>query len=198
VLASERHRPDVARKRARWKAYQAKVDPRRLVFIDETWAKTNMGPLRGWAPRGQRLPGEVPFGRWKTMTFLAALRHDRIDAPWVLDGPINGDSFRAYVEQVLVPTLSPGDVVVLDNLGSHKGRHIRRAIRAAGAKLFFLPPYSPDLNPIEQVFAKLKHLMRKASERTVTKTWKRIGTLLTAFTPDECANYLVNAGYAST
>ena len=188
----------MARKRARWKAYQGKVDPRRLVFIDETWAKTNMGPLRGWAPRGQRLHGDVPFGRWKTMTFLAALRHDRIDAPWVLDGPINGDSFRAYVEQVLVPTLSPGDVVILDNLGSHKGRHIRRAIRAAGAKLFFLPPYSPDLNPIEQVFAKLKHLMRKASERTVTKTWKRIGTLLTAFTPDECANYLVNAGYAST
>ena len=131
------------------------------------------------------------------MTFLAALRHDRVDAPWVLDGPINGAAFRTYVEKVLVPTLSPGDIVIMDNLGSHKGRAIRAAIRQAGAKLFFLPPYSPDLNPIEQVFAKLKHLMRKAAERTVEATWKRIGRLLDHFTPQECAKYLVNAGYAS-
>lgn len=187
----------MVRKRARWKAHQAQVDPRRLVFIDETWAKTNMGPLRGWAPRGQRLRGQVPFGHWKTMTFLAALRHDRIDAPWVFDGPINGEAFRVYVEAVLVPTLRPGDVVVMDNLGSHKGKAVRRAIRRAGAHLLFLPPYSPDLNPIEQMFAKLKHLLRKAAERTTETTWRRIGTLLSDFTPTECANYLTNSGYAS-
>jgi len=187
----------VARKRTRWKAHQGRFDPRRLVFIDETWAKTNMGPLRGWSRRGQRLRGQVPYGHWKTMTFLAALRHNRIDAPWVFDGPINGASFRVYVERVLVPTLAQGDIVVMDNLGSHKGKAVRRAIRAAGAKLFFLPPYSPDLNPIEQVFAKLKHFMRKAAERTVEATWKRVGTLLDAFSPDECARYLVNSGYAS-
>ena len=130
------------------------------------------------------------------MTFLAALRCDRIDAPCVLDQPINGASFLDYVEQFLVPTLSPGDIVIMDNLGSHKGQAVRRAIRDAGAKLFFLPPYSPDLNPIEQVFAKLKTLLRKAEERTVKATWQRIGTLLSAFAPDECSNYLVNAGYA--
>jgi transposase len=131
------------------------------------------------------------------MTFLAALRHDRIDAPWVIDGPINGELFRLYVTEVLVPTLEPGDIVVLDNLGSHKGRAVRAAIRAAGARLFFLPPYSPDLNPIEQVFAKLKHLMRKAGERTAENTWRRAGTLLECFSSAECQNYLTNAGYAS-
>ena len=188
----------MARKRVRWKAHQGRVDPRRLVFIDETWTKTNMGPLRGWAPRGQRLRGQVPFGHWKTMTFLAALRHDRIDAPWVFDGPIDGDSFKTYVERILVPTLAPGDIVIMDNLGSHKGKAVRQAIRAVGARLLFLPPYSPDLNPIEQVFAKLKHLMRKTAERTVEATWKRVGILLDAFTPAECANYLANSGYAST
>lgn len=167
------------------------------MFIDETWAKTNMGPLRGWAPRGRRLHGQLPFGHWKTMTFLAALRHDRIDAPWVIDGPINGDSFTTYVERVLVPTLAPGDIVVMDNLGSHKGKRVRAAIRAAKAHLLFLPPYSPDANPIEQVFAKLKHLLRKAAERTKEAVWTRIGTLLDRFSPEECANYLVNSGYAS-
>jgi transposase len=167
------------------------------VFIDETWAKTNMAPLRGWAPKGQRLRAKVPFGHWKTMTFLAALRHDRIAAPWVFDGPINAESFLIYVEQVLVPTLHPGDVVVMDNLGSHKGPAVRAAIRAAGAHLIFLPPYSPDLNPIEQVFAKLKHLLRKAAERSVDATWKRIGALLGNFSPIECANYFLNSGYAS-
>jgi transposase len=168
-----------------------------LVFIDETWAKTNMTRTHGRAPRGERLLAKVPQGRWRTLTFLAALRCDRINAPCVIDGPINGESFLAYVEQVLVPTLKPGDIVIIDNLGSHKGKAVRRAIRAAGAKLFFLPPYSPDLNPIEQVFAKLKTLLRKAAERTVEATWKRIGDLLQCFTPQECANYFVNAGYAS-
>ena len=127
---------------------------------------------------------------------MAALRHDRITAPCVIDGPINGLSFRAYVEQFLVPTLNSGDVVVMDNLGSHKGKAVRRLIRAAGAKLFFLPRYSPDLNPIEQVFAKLKTLLRKADERTIEATWRRIGSLLDCFTPAECANYLKNSGYA--
>ena len=185
------------RRRARWKRYQKRIDPRRLVFIDETWAKTNMAPLRGWAPRGERLIGRAPHGHWRTMTFIAALRVDRIDAPCVLDGPVNGDAFRAYVEQFLVPTLAPGDVVVMDNLGSHKSAAVRRAVRQAGAHLLFLPPYSPDLNPIEQVFAKLKHLLRGAAERTAEATWRRIGTLLDRFSPAECANYFQNAGYAS-
>ena len=171
----------MARKRERWKRYQARLDPRRLVFIDETWAKTNMTRTHGRCAKGQRLVDKVPHGHWKTLTFLAALRCDAITAPFVLDGPINGDWFLAYVEQVLVPTLKPGDVVVMDNLGSHKGKAVRRAIRQAGAHLLFLPPYSPDLNPIEQVFAKLKTLLRKAAERTVEATWRRIGKLLDHF-----------------
>lgn len=187
----------MARKRERWRRHQARLDPRRLVFIDETWAKTNMTRTHGRCARGQRLVDRVPHGHWKTMTFLAALRCDRIDAPFVLDGPINGEWFLAYVQQLLIPTLSPGDVVIMDNLGSHKGKAVRRAIRRAGAHLIFLPPYSPDLNPIEQVFAKLKALLRKAAERTVEATWRRIGQLLDRFSPDECANYLVNSGYAS-
>ena len=194
VLPGEQCRPDIARRRAQWKKHQGRLDPRRLVFIDETWAKTNMAPIRGWAPRGQKLRARVPHGHWKTLTLIAALRCDRIDAPCVFDGPINGRSFTAYVEQVLVPTLVPGDIVIMDNLGSHKGKLVRDAIRSAGAKLFFLPPCSPDLNPIEQVFAKLKHLMRAAAARTVETTWKAAGNLLRRFHPDECRNYLVNAG----
>jgi transposase len=156
-----------------------------------------MTRTHGRAQRGERLIAKVPHGKWRTLTFLAALRHDRIDAPCVLDGPINGESFLAYVKQFLLPTLAPGDVVVMDNLGSHKSQAVRRAIRSVGARLIFLPPYSPDLNPIEQVFAKLKTLLRKANERTVEATWMRIGTLLDAFSPKECANYLTNSGYAS-
>lgn len=156
-----------------------------------------MAPLRGWAPRGARLHAKVPYGHWRTMTFLAALRCDRIDAPCVLDQPINGQSFVDYVEQFLVPTLKPGDIVIMDNLSSHKRPAIRQAIRSVGARLLFLPPYSPDLNPIEQMFAKLKHHLRKAAERTAEATWKRIGSLLDAFSAEECANYLVNSGYAS-
>ena len=140
----------------------------------------------------------MPHGHWNTATFLAGLRHDRIVAPCLFDGPINGERFLAYVEQFLVPTLQPNDIVVLDNLGSHKGKAVRRALRKAGAKLIFLPKYSPDLNPIEQVFAKLKHLMRKAAERTHDATWRRIGYLLNAFSPAECRNYLLNAGYGAT
>jgi transposase len=184
-------------KRARWRRHQARFDPRRLVFIDETWAKTNMTRTWGRAPRGQRLVAKVPHGRWTTLTFIAALRCDAITAPLVLDGPINADSFLAWVAQALAPTLKPGDVVVLDNLGSHKGKAVRQAIRRAKAHLLFLPPYSPDLNPIEQVFAKLKTLLRKAEERSVETVWRRIGTLLDRFGPQECANYLRRAGYAS-
>jgi transposase len=186
----------VARKRARWKRYQDRIDPRRLVFIDETWAKTNMTRTCGRAPRGQRLVAKVPHGRWTTLPFIAALRCDAITAPLVLDGPINGECFLAWVEQALIPTLNPGDVVVLDNLGSHKGKAVRKAIRQAGAHLLFLPPYSPDLNPIEQVFSKLKALLRKADERSVEAVWRRIGTLLDHFSAAECANYLRHAGYA--
>jgi len=197
VLPAEQTRPDVARKRVRWKAHQGRIDPRRLVFIDETWVKTNMAPLRGWGPRGQRLQARVPHNHWKTLTFIAALRVDRVDAPWVIDGPINGELFALYAENVLAPTLAKGDIVILDNLGSHKGKRARRAIRQVGAHLLFLPPYSPDLNPIEQLFAKLKHLMRKAEARTVDDTWRKVGELLDLFSPTECANYLRNAGYAS-
>jgi len=167
------------------------------VFIDETWAKTNMARAHGWHRRGEPLNAKVPHGHWRTMTFLAALRHDRITAPCVIDGPINGQTFLAYVEQILVPTLQPGDIVVMDNLGSHKGKAIRRAVRDAGARLLFLPPYSPDLNPIEQVFAKLNHLLRKAAARTVDLVCTAIGRLLAEFSPRECANYFKNAGYAS-
>jgi transposase len=156
-----------------------------------------MTRTHGRSLRGTRLLARVPHGHWQTLTFLAALRHDRISAPCVFDGPIDGVSFLAYTEQILVPTLRRGDIVIMDNLGSHKGVAVRRAIQSAGARLFFLPPYSPDLNPIEQVFAKLKTLLRKAAERTLEATWKKIGQLLQSFEPRECAAYLRNAGYAS-
>jgi len=178
--------------------HQKSIDPERLVFIDETWTRTDRGPLRGWAPCGQRLIGKVPHGRWKTMTFIAALRHDRIEAPWLLEGPIDGESFRLYVEKVLLPTLRQGDIVIMDNLGSHKGKAVRQLIRSAGAKLFFLPKYSPDLNPIEQVFAKLKHLLRKAAARTFEAICLALGKLLQAFASQECANYFANSGYRRT
>jgi transposase len=169
-----------------------------LVFIDETWAKTNMTRTRGWARRGSRLVAAVPHARWTTMTFLAALRSDGIAAPCVFDGPINGTLFLAWVRQFLVPTLRPGDIVVLDNLGSHKGMAVRHAIRQAGAHLLFLPPYSPDLNPIEMMFAKLKTLLRRADERSIAAVWHRIGSLLDQFSPHECANYIRHAGYHPT
>ena len=197
ALALERSRADVARRRRLWRALRHNLDGDRLVFIDETWLKTNMAPTRGWAPRGARLPGWAPHGHWKTLTFIAALRRDRLSAPCVFDGPINGRSFQAYVEQALLPTLRPGDIVVMDNLGSHKGKAVRGAIQGAGARLLFLPPYSPDLNPIEQLFAKLKHLMRKAAARSVDDICRRLGDLLDTISSTECANYFRNSGYAS-
>lgn len=157
-----------------------------------------MAPLRGWGPRGERIKASVPHGHWQTMTFLAALRHDGVTAPWLLDGPINGESFRVYVEDVLVPTLRPGDIVIMDNLGSHRSQAVRHAIRATGARLFFLPKYSPDLNPIEQLFAKLKHWLRKAAKRSADSVCNAIGEILRAVPATECSNYFKNAGYGQT
>jgi transposase len=174
------------------------VDPERLVFLDETWVKTNMAPLRGWGARNKRLVAYAPHAHWKTMTFIAALRCDRIDAPWVIDGPINGAIFRKYVETQLLATLRPGDIVVLDNLGSHKGKEVRRIVRQAGARLFFLPPYSPDLNPIEQLFAKIKHAMRAAMGRTMESVHTALAHVLDTIQPAECRNYVTAAGYGST
>jgi transposase len=157
-----------------------------------------MAPLRGWAPRGQRLPGKAPFGHWNTMSFLAALRHDRVEAPWLLDRPINGQRFQTYVEKVLLPTLGHGDIVIMDNLGAHKSKAVRQAIRAAGAKLIFLPKYSPDLNPIEKLFAKIKHHLRQAQARTKDAVSNAIAKALETIRSDECKNYFVTAGYERT
>jgi transposase len=168
------------------------------VFIDETWIKTNMAPIRGWGPKGARLLGFAPDGRWRTLTFLAALRIDVLTEPCIVEGPINGSIFRVYIEQFLVPTLRAGDIVILDNLGSHRSAAVRSAIVKAGAKLAFLPPYSPDLNPIEQVFAKVKHWMRMAQARSIEAIHDTIANLVAAISDAECANYLRNAGYASS
>ena len=172
------------------------MDPAAFVFIDETGASTRMVRHYGWGPRGERLVDVAPHGHWRTTTFVAGLRSTGLVAPMVLDGPMTSEAFHAYVEQVLVPALSPGDVVVLDNLAPHKTAGVREAIRAAGASLLYLPPYSPDLNPIEQVFAKLKALLRQAAARTRERLWTTIGCLLERFSPDECRNYIRNAGYA--
>ena len=196
--AAEQDRPDVAAARRRWRAEQPKLDAARLVFIDETWAKTNMARTRGRCRRGRRLVAKVPQGHWKTMTFLAALRHDCVSAPFVIEGPIDGESFEAYVKQCLVPTLAPDEIVVMDNLGSHKRPEIRSAIEARRARLRYLPSYSPDLNPIELMFAKLKAGLRKAAERNLDTLWQRIGAILPTVTPQECANYFKADGYIST
>jgi transposase len=179
---------------------QSAIDPSKLVFIDETGTATNLTRLRGRAPRGKRLIGRAPFGHWKTTTFVAGLRNDKIIAPFVIDRPMNGEIFWAYVRTCLVPALSPGDTVVMDNLPAHKVAGVREAIEAAGARLLYLPPYSPDFNAIEQMFAeqmfaKLKSLLRQAAERTIPGLWERIGVVLASFTPLECQNYFRPAGY---
>jgi transposase len=186
------------KRRRDWFEGQVDLDPERLVFIDETWASTNMARLHGRAPKGERLRAGIPNGHWKTTTFVAGLRLTGMMATMVLDGPINRDAFQAYVEQVLVRELRPGDIVIMDNLSSHKGVAIRQAIEAASASLLFLPPYSPDFNPIENAFAKLKALLRAAAERTVDALWTTIGSLIDRFTPEECANYFAAAGYDAT
>lgn len=193
--ATEQDRPDVLRRRQAWFDGQSDLEPERLVFIDETWAKTNMARTHGRCRRGERLRMGFPHGHWKTTTFAAGLTLRGMIAPFVLSGPINRDAFEAYVEQVLVPELHSGDTVVLDNLSSHKGPRTRALIEAAGAKLLFLPPYSPNFNPIENAFAKLKALLRKAAERTVDGLWTAIGRLVETFTPTECANYFAASGY---
>lgn len=174
---------------------QAKLDASRLIFLDETWATTNMARSHGRAPRGERLVAHVPYGHWHTTTFLCGLRQGGLVAPLVLDGAINGASFLAYIEQMLCPTLQSGDIVICDNLASHKVSGVREAIEARGASLLYLPPYSPDLNPIELAFSKLKRLLRSAAERTVDALWSAIGRLIHHFTPDECSNYLRHCGY---
>jgi transposase len=172
------------------------MDPARFVFLDETGAATNMVRRYGWGPRSERLVDAAPHGHWRTTTFVAGLRSTGLVAPLVLDGPMTGEAFRAYVEQFLAPELRKGDVVVMDNLSAHKVTGIEAAIRARGASLLYLPPYSPDLNPIEQAFAKLKALLRKAAVRTKDALWTTIGQLLDRFSPDECRNYLTHSGYA--
>lgn len=185
----------MAGQRQRWRVWQRYMDAERFVFVDETGATTNMARRYGWGPRSERLVDAAPWGHWRTTTFVAGLRAEGMVAPMVLDGPMDGPAFRAYVEQVLVPELRERDVVVLDNLPAHKVAGVREAIRAAGASTMYLPPYSPDLNPIEQAFAKLKALLRKAGARTRDALWDTLGALLEAFSPAECRNYLANCGY---
>ncbi|WP_315741718.1 MULTISPECIES: IS630 family transposase [unclassified Bradyrhizobium] len=196
--AAEQERPDVLSKRKDWASKQAELSATKLIFIDETWASTNMARTRGRALRGERLRASIPHGHWKTTTFVAGLRQSGLMAPMVIDGPINGDAFQAYVDHVLVPELKQDDIVVMDNLSSHKGAGGRAAIEAAGAKLLYLPPYSPDFNPIENAFSKLKALLRAAAERTVDGLWNAIGRCLDCFEPAECANYFKAAGYDLT
>jgi transposase len=198
LRAAEQDRPDVAAKRQAWRDAQPALDPERLVFLDESWAATNMARRYGRAPVGERLVCAVPHGHWKTTTFLAALRAGGLSCPLVIDGAVNGDLFVAYVEGQLVPSLRPGDVVVMDNLSSHKRARVREAIEGAGCTLLYLPPYSPDLNPIEQAFAKLKALLRKAGERTVEGLWDFLGQALDLFSPEECRNYFRHCGYPAT
>jgi transposase len=194
----EQLRPDIARRRTRWRKLLPLLDPDRLVFIDETWIKTNMAPLGGWGARGQKQVGHSPHGHWRTMTFVAALTTASVQAPCVFDGPINGLCFRAWVELFLVPTLRPGQIVVMDNLGSHKAQAIRTAIKSAGARLLFLPPYSPDLNPIEQTFSKIKHCMRTAQNRTLEAIHQSLSKLVQSISTPECQKYIKAVGYGST
>ena len=195
--AAARDRPDVATKRIEREEKRPGLDPAKLKFVDETWASTNMARQYGRSPRGERLVGTVPHGHWKTTTFVAAPSAVGMVAPMVVGGAMTGDLFIAYIEQVLIPTLKLGDVVVMDNLSSHKRRRVREAIEGAGCTLLYLPPYSPDRNPIELAFSKLKSLLRKAGTRTVDGLWEFLGQALDAFSPQECLNYMRHCGYIS-
>ena len=186
----------MAEARAEWRRTQPDLEGR-LIFLDETGARTDMTRRHAWAPVGERALGRAPGGHWKTTTFLAGLTTQGLIAPFVLDGPMDRAVFTEYVRQVLVPELKPGDVVILDNLPGHKGEEAAELVEARGARLLFLPPYSPDLNPIEMLFSKLKTMLRKAARRTKEALWITIGDLLSAFSPDECINYIRHAGYAS-
>jgi len=198
IHAAEQDRPDVAEKRKLWKRNQDKVDARRLIFIDETWAKTNMTRLRGRAPRGKRLIDKTPYGHWKTTTLIAALGLEGIRCSTVVDGAVNGDIFEAFVEHVLLGVLKPGDVVIMDNLSSHKRARTGELIESAGAELVFLGPYSPDLNPIENVFSKIKQLLRSLACRTKDTLWRSMQSVLDAVTPTDATNCYRHAGYAAT
>lgn len=195
--AAEQERPDVAQARSAWKASQASLDPTKLVFIDETGTSTKMARLYGRAKRGKRVIGRIPWGHWKTVTLVGGLRHDCFSAPFVIDKPMNGPIFIEYIRQCLVPTLSQGDIVVMDNLPAHKPEEVRESIEQAGAELRYLPPYSPDLNPIENSFAPLKAYLRKHKERSIPALYDRIGAAINLVEPPQCANYFRNAGYAS-
>jgi transposase len=198
IQAAEQDRPDVREKRRAWAERVPGLDPQKLVFLDETGANTKMTRRYGRAPRGERVVGRVPHGHWKTTTFVAALRADGLVAPMVIDGALNGDVFVAYAEQVLVPTLRPGDIVVMDNLASHKRVAAVRAIERAGCSVVYLPPYSPDLNPIELAFAKIKGRLRAAELRTIERVENFFGTVHEAFTGDECRGHIRHAGYTAT
>lgn len=198
LKATEQLRPDVDQRRSLWRLLQAGLDPEKLVFLDETWAKTNMTRPRGRALRGQRLVCHAPFGHWKTTTFLAGLRQSGLTAPLVIDGAVNGAVFVSYIQQHLAPTLNAGDILIMDNLASHKVPGVREAVEARGARILYLPPYSPDLNPIELVFSKFKWLLRSAECRSVETLWDTCGQLLDRFSPSECAHYFKHCGYRYT
>jgi transposase len=195
IHAAEQDRPDVVQRRAQWRSWSQDTDPKRLIFIDETWAKTNMTRLRGRAPRGERLVDKTPHGHWKTTTLIAALGIEGMQCSAVVDGAVNGDVFEAFVEQVLVPELKPGDVVIMDNLSSHKRARVRELIEATQAELRYLPPYSPDLNPIELVFSKIKQWLRTLKTRTQTTLWRCMQAVLDAVTPSDATNCFRHAGY---
>ena len=200
-MASERARLEVRARRADWLDHRQprmRLQPARLVFIDETAVTTKMTRLRGRSRRGQRLVADAPFGHWKTQTFIAGLRSHGLIAPFVVDAPMNRDIFETYVETQLAPALATGDVVIMDNLSAHKSPKAEQAIRARGAWLLFLPPYSPDLNPIEMAFAKLKALLRARAVRTIDALWRAIGQICDLFEPAECQNYFCAAGYGFT
>ena len=196
VHAAEQDRPDVVERRREWSSEQPKRDVRRLIFIDETWAKTNMTRLRGRSPRGERLVDKTPHGHWKTTTLIAALGVEGIRCSMVVDGAVNGDVFESFVEHVLVPELGAGDVVVMDNLSSHKRVRTRELIEGAGAAVEFLPPYSPDLNPIEMIFSKLKQLLRSLGSRSRERLWTSMQTVLDQVTPGDAQNCFEHCGYS--
>ena len=198
LVATERGRADVQGKRRLWHKKQKlmKLEPHRLVFIDETGTKTNMTRMYGRSLKGERLTADAPYGHWQNQTFIAGLRHDGITAPWMLDGPMNRAAFDIYIESQLAPTLKQGDIVILDNLPAHKSERAKAALRKRGAWFLFLPPYSPDLNPIEMAFSKLKAHLRKAKVRTIDALWKTIGNICDLYSPNECWKYFKTAGYA--
>lgn len=195
MRASEQDREDIRAARDAWREWQKTCDPSKLVFLDETGAATDMAPRYGRSLGGTRCQGDAPGGHWKTMTFIAGLRMNEIAAPWCLDNAMNGAAFKVYLQTQLVSTLKPGDIVICDNLAAHKVAGVKEIVESAGAKILYLPPYSPDLNPIEQAFAKLKTLLRKAMARSFDALWKTIGRLLNLFKKDECKNYFTNSGY---